>query len=375
MSPAGVRAPAADGAGILAPAAGRRMRLRGLLGDHDVDGMLVTSLTNIRYLSGFSGSNAALYVSASDPADDVIATDSRYTIQVGAEAPDLPLIIDRASVRALVAGLVPHGISRLLIEDSMSVQTHLDVRSTMRELTPVAGIIEGLRIVKDEAELASLERACAITAEAMMALFDELQVGWTEIRAARRLEQLFGELGADDRAFETIVGAGEHSAIPHHQPTSRPLAPGDLVVVDAGARFDGYHADMTRTVVVGRAEADWQAEIHDCVQRGQQAALQASIAGAEFAVIDHAARGLIADAGFGEFFGHGLGHGVGLEIHEAPMVGPRSVGRLRERTPFTLEPGIYLPGRGGVRIEDTIVVEPGGARVLTAAHRGLRAVG
>ena len=362
-------------AGAETPGAGRRIRLRELLSEHDVDGMLVTSLTNIRYLSGFSGSNAALYVSASDPADDVIATDSRYTIQVGAEAPDLPLIVDRASVRGLVGGLASHGITRLLIEDTMSVQTHDHVRSMIRGLTPVAGIVEGQRIVKDEAELSSLERACAITAAAMMALFDEMQAGWTEIRAARRLEQLFGELGAEDRAFETIVGAGEHSAIPHHQPTLRPLAHGDLVVVDAGARVEGYHADMTRTVVVGASMADWQAEIHDCVQRSQQAALDASVVGTEWAVIDGAVRGLIADAGFGGFFGHGLGHGVGLEIHEAPMIGPRSVGRLQGDTPFTLEPGIYLPGRGGVRIEDTVVVEPGGARVLTAAHRGPRVVG
>ena len=355
--------------------AGRRIRLRELLLDHDVDGMLITSLTNIRFLSGFSGSNAALYVSASDPSDDVIATDSRYTIQVGAEAPDLPLIVDRASVRGLVASLASHGITRLLIEDSMSVQTHGDVRSMIGGLTPIAGIVECQRIVKDEAEIANLERACAITAEAMMALFDEMQAGWTEVRAARRLEQLFGELGADDRAFETIVGAGEHSAIPHHQPTLRALAHGDLVVVDAGARVEGYHADMTRTVIVGGSMADWQAEIHDCVQRSQQAALDASVVGAEWAVIYAAARGHIADAGFGDFFGHGLGHGVGLEIHEVPMIGPRSVGKVGSGTPFTLEPGIYLPGRGGVRIEDTVVVEPGGARVLTAADRGLRVVG
>ncbi len=222
-----------SGQGAETPGAGRRGRLRLLLAEHDVDGILVTSLTNIRYLTGFSGSNAALYVSSADAADDVIATDSRYTIQVSVEAEDLPVIIDRASARALVASLASHGIAHLLVEDSLTVHAHDEVRSMMRDVRPVAGMVEGLRVVKDEAELACLERACAITSEAMMLLFDELRVGWTEIRAARRLEQLFGELGGDDRAFETIVGAGEHSAIPHHQPTSRPLAPGDLVVVDA----------------------------------------------------------------------------------------------------------------------------------------------
>ncbi|CAB4920381.1 unannotated protein [freshwater metagenome] len=359
----------------VASAAGRRGRLRELLAQHDLDGLLVTDLANIRYLSGFSGSNAALFVSAIDSDDDVIATDARYTIQVSAEAPDLPVILDRASIGALVASLASHGITRLLVEDSMSMQAHDLIRATMRELRSTAGMVEGLRIVKDAHELASLERACMITAAAMVALFDEMQVGWTEIQAARRLEQLFGELGADDRAFETIVGSGEHSAIPHHQPTTRQFTEGDLVVVDAGARCDGYHADMTRTVIVGRGPADWQAEIHECVKEGQAAALDASVVGAELTTIDTAARGFIADAGFGEFFGHGLGHGVGLEIHEAPWVGPRGVGRLISSTPFTLEPGIYLPGRGGVRIEDTVVVEPGGVRVLTAAHRGLRVVG
>ena len=357
------------------PAASRRGRLRDLIAERDLDGLLVTDLANIRYLSGFSGSNAVLFVSASDPEDDVIATDARYTIQVAAESPDLPVILDRASMEALVASLASHGISRLLIEESMSVQAHEGMRSTIRELHPASGFIEGLRVVKDATELASLERACAITAEAMTALFDEMRVGWTEIQAARRLEQLFGELGAEDRAFETIVGSGEHSAIPHHQPTSRQLEPGDLVVVDAGARCDGYHADMTRTVVVGRDLADWQAEIHECVEQGQRAALEASAEGAELLDIDRAARGFIADAGFGDFFGHGLGHGVGLQIHEAPWVGPRGVGRLDASTPFTLEPGIYLPGRGGVRIEDTVVVEPNGMRVLTALQRGPRVVG
>ncbi len=369
----------------LAPTSERRDRLRVLLaedglaedglGDDGLDGMLITDLANIRYLSGFSGSNAALYVSASDPEDDVIATDARYTVQVGAEAADLPVILDRASIGALIAALSLHGIARLLIEDSLSVQAHEGVRAIIREVRPVAGMVEALRVVKDATELASLERACAITAEAMAALFDEMRVGWTEIHAARRLEQLFGELGAEDRAFETIVGAGEHAAIPHHQPTTRQLAPGDLVVVDAGARCDGYHADMTRTVIVGRGPEAWQAEIHDCVEQAQRAALEASAQGVDILDIDHAARGYIATAGFGEYFGHGLGHGVGLQIHEAPWVGARGVGRLQIGTPFTLEPGIYLPGRGGVRIEDTVVVEPGGMRVLTAAERGLRVVG
>jgi Xaa-Pro aminopeptidase len=353
----------------------RRDLVRALLDEDQVDGLLVTSPPNIAYLSGFDGSNGALYVSASNGADDVIATDGRYTIQVSAQAPDLPAIIDRATVAALVRGLSGHGIVGLQVEDAMSIQLLKIVSEVIRTVIPGSGVVESLRAVKDAGELETIERACGITAAAFEQLFDEVREGWSEVQAARRLEQIFGEMGADDRAFDTIVGTGPNSAIPHHQPTMRPLSRGDLVVVDAGARVGGYHADMTRTVVVGKPAQDWQQEIHGCVRAAQAAALSRVRDGAAQLEIDAAARDHIAAAGFGDFYPHGLGHGVGLEIHEAPMIGPRSAGIIVSGTAITLEPGIYLPERGGVRIEDTVVVESGGGRVLTVADRGLMVVG
>ena len=353
----------------------RRDRIRPLIAAHGLDGLLVTSLPNIRYLCGFSGSNAVLYVSGSDAFDDVIATDGRYAVQVSEESGDLPVLLDRSTVPALAAALVTHGIAAVLVEDSITLQVHCEVRAAMREVRVEAGIVERTRILKDPGELELLGRACSITAASLTLLLDEIRVGWTEIQCARRLEQIFGELGADDRAFETIVGSGPNSAIPHHQPTARPLGVGDLVVVDAGAKCAGYHADMTRTVVVGREPEPWQSQIHQHVLTAQQAGIDAAKAGADVAGIDAAARCVIEAAGFGAFFAHGLGHGVGLEIHEAPMVGARSVGRIDIGTPITIEPGIYLPGQGGVRIEDTIVVESGGSRVLTVARRDLQVVG
>ena len=346
-----------------------------MLDEDQVDGLLITSPPNIAYLSGFDGSNGALFISATDSADDVIATDGRYTIQVATQAPDLPAIIDRATLAALVRGLSGHGIAGLQVEDVMSIHSLKTVSEVIRTVIPGSGVVESLRSVKDADEINTIERACGITAAAFEQLFDEVHEGWSEIQAARRLEQIFGEMGADDRAFETIVGSGPNSAIPHHQPTMRPLSRGDLVVVDAGARVGGYHADMTRTVVIGQPAEDWQQEIHECVRASQVAALSRVRGGAAQLEIDAAAREHIAAAGFGEFYPHGLGHGVGLEIHEAPMIGPRSAGIIVSGAAITLEPGIYLPERGGVRIEDTVMVESNGGRVLTVADRGLLVVG
>ncbi len=350
----------------------RRDRLRALLAaESDVPVLVVTSLTNIRYLSGFSGSNAVLVV-GTDPSDDLIGTDGRYVDQVAMEAPDLPIVIDRDTL-ATVLGRLPSG--PIGVEGTLSLTAADACRSTGHEPVVVAPLVERLRAVKDPDEIAALARACAITVAAVDALAREMRVGDTEVALARRLEQLFGELGAEDRAFDTIVGSGPHSAIPHHQPGTRALAAGDLLVVDAGARVSGYHADMTRTFVVAVEPEPWQAEVHAAVERAQARATTAYQPGASAREVDAVARGAIDEAGFGDRFTHGLGHGVGLDIHEAPMIGARSTGRLAVDMAITVEPGVYLPGRGGVRIEDTLIVTDAGPRILTEAPRGLRVVG
>ena len=352
--------------------ADRRDRLRAMLGaDEPGRTLLVTSLPNVEYLTGFSGSNAVVAIGP-DPAEDRIGTDGRYVDQVAAESPGLPTLIDRDTLRAIVVAL---GDRPLAVEGSLSIADLVTVRTNGREPVMVLPLVETLRSVKDEHEQGFLARACAITAQAFEALADEMRPGQSERTLARRLEQLFGEFGADDRSFETIVGSGPNSAIPHHQPGERRLEVGDLVVVDAGALVAGYHADMTRTYVVGTEPEEWQAEIHGLVEDAQAAATAAYVPLARTPEVDAAARSRVEAAGFGERFDHGLGHGVGLQIHEAPMIGPRSTGTLVADMVITVEPGVYLPGRGGVRIEDTLVVTDAGPRILTEAPRGLRVVG
>ncbi|MED6331620.1 MAG: M24 family metallopeptidase, partial [Actinomycetota bacterium] len=203
---------------------------------------------------------------------------------------------------------------------------------------------------------------------------DTIAVGDREADIARRLEAAFAEWGADDRAFVTIVASGENSALPHHRAGDHQLATGDLLVIDCGAKVDGYHADMTRTFVVGAEPSEWQHEIHSLVLQAQQAARDAVAPEVVAGDIDAAAREPITHAGFGEAFAHGTGHGVGLEIHEQPMLSARSSAVLPENAVVTVEPGIYLPGRGGVRIEDTVVVAHA-PQVLTEMQRGLTRVG
>jgi len=349
----------------------RRDRLKELLRESMPGRVLVlTDLSNVRYLSGFSGSNAVLVV---DPdGDDLMATDGRYRDQVAAQSPDLAVLIDRDT---LTAAVQLQARRPLAVEGSLAIAEADGLRTGVQDIVVASPLVEGLRARKDAAELAALATACSITVQAIAALAGEMRPGVSELALARRLEQLFGELGAEDRAFQTIVGSGPNSAVPHHEPGRRLLAPGDLVVVDAGSRVDGYHADMTRTFVVGDAVEAWQEEIHSLVLAAQSSATDGYRKGAELPAVDALARDVIADAGFGEQFGHGLGHGVGLQIHEAPMIGARAAGTLEATMAITVEPGIYLTGRGGVRIEDTLVVTDAGPHVLTEAPRGLVAVG
>jgi Xaa-Pro aminopeptidase len=349
----------------------RRDRVRALLtAELGSDVLLVTHPPNIQYLTGFSGSNAVLALAADGA--DIFGTDGRYVIQAAAQVPDLVPLVDRDTLR-VVAATVGSGRA-VAVESTATLAQGAIVDAACGAFAVADGLVERLRAVKDDDELAALERACAITSEAIEALADEMRVGSREVDLARRLEQLFGELGADDRSFETIVGSGPNSAIGHHEPGPRRLEAGDLVVVDAGALVDGYHADMTRTFVVGEPAA-WQVDLHDLVLRAQTAAWARYRDAASLPTVDSAARDLVADAGHAEHFDHGLGHGVGLEIHEPPFVGPRATGSMGAGMAITVEPGVYLPGRGGVRIEDTLVVTHADPRALTPAARGLRVVG
>lgn len=321
--------------------------------------MLVTDLVNVRYLSGFTGSNAALLVFADDR-DPVLATDGRYRTQAAQQAPDLEVAMERACGRHLAGRAASAGVQRLGFESHVVTVDGFDAlagEAGGTELVRASQMVEALREIKDAGEVALLRLACEAADGALIDLVERggLRPGRTEREVGRELEALMLDHGADGVSFETIVAAGANSAIPHHRPTDAALAVGDFVKIDFGALVGGYHSDMTRTFVLGKA-AGWQREIYQLVAAAQQAGREALQGGAALAEVDAAARHVIADAGHGEHFGHGLGHGVGLEIHEAPGINATAAGTLLAGSVVTVEPGVYLPDRGGVRIEDTLVV-------------------
>ena len=356
----------------MSESADRRDRARVAFSTSGVRGpVLVTSAANIRYLTGFSGSNAVLLL-GTEPDEDLIGTDGRYADQVAEESADLPAEIDRATVAA-VAGHVSGSV--LGVETSATLAVVESIRALGLQPIAAPDVVEALRAVKEEGELALIERACQVTSLALEALIPEIRPHVTERYLARRLETLFSDGGGEDRAFPTIVASGRNSAIPHHQTDDTRLEPGDLVVIDAGARVQGYHADMTRTFVVGRSPTAEQEDMHAAVVQAHAAGVAACLPGRAAVTIDAAARLVLRERGLEDRFTHGLGHGVGLEIHEAPAVSSRATGTIQANMTITVEPGVYLPGQGGVRIEDTLVVADAGPRALTTGGTGLRVVG
>ena len=346
----------------------RRSRLGEALPADFPEVFVTRDLASVRYLTGFSGSHATVVIGA----DEVhLVTDGRYREQADNESPDVAAVIDRDVVRAL-RGLCSG--REIALDDRTPVGLAQQLNEAGLAVRAVADPVAPLRMVKDAQEIDALSRAGGITARALEQVADTIAVGDSEADVARRLEAALAKWGAEDRAFPTIVASGENSALPHHRAGDRPLAKGDLLVIDCGAKVDGYHADMTRTFVVGAPPNEWQHEIHSLVLRAQEAARDAVAPEAVAGDIDAAARETITHAGFGEAFAHGTGHGVGLEIHEQPMLSVRSSAVLPEHAVVTVEPGIYLPGRGGVRIEDTVVVAHA-LQVLTDVKRGLTRVG
>jgi Xaa-Pro aminopeptidase len=360
--------------------ADRRDALRAVAAERGLDAVLVTNLLNVRYLTGFTGSNGALLV-RTDGAD-LFGTDGRYTTQAGTQVPDVELLVDRATVSALARAAVRRGVGRLGFEshdltvDGLAalekVLADAAAGDTVPELASVRRAVEAQRAIKDDGEIEALRRACAVADQALAELAAEgaLRPGRTELRIGRELDARMLVLGAEAPSFETIVATGANSAIPHHRPDATELRDGDFLKLDFGATVDGYHSDMTRTVVLGQA-ADWQREIYELVAAAQAAGRAALAVGADVVAVDAAAREVIAAAGHGDHFTHGLGHGVGLEIHEAPGIGPLGAGRLAAGMAVTVEPGVYLPGHGGVRIEDTLIVTDDAPELLTLTSKEL----
>jgi len=363
-------------AGDLPPmdVASRVGRVRERLDDAGCDALVVTNLTNVRYLTGFTGSAAVVLVTG----DEVLfVSDGRYRDQsaeeLSAAGVDARIEIVPADPDGVVAAAAHDaGVGRLGLEAG-SV-TWSQQRRWAEELfdggtlVPTAGVVEELRLVKDHGEAVRIRAACAIADEALAKVRGRLLDGPTESEFALELDQAMRAMGAADVSFETIVASGQNGAKPHHRPGARTIREGDLVVLDFGALVDGYHSDMTRTVAVGDVGEE-RRRMLEVVLAAQDAGVRAVRAGVEAAEVDRACRDVIEDAGWADAFLHGTGHGVGLDIHEEPRVSGRSTATLVAGHVVTVEPGVYLPELGGVRIEDTVLVADGGCDRLTLAPK------
>ena len=329
--------------------------------------LLVSNLVNVRYLVGFESSNAALVV---EPDQVRLFSDFRYA-ELGRAVEGVEFVETKRSLYAALGELLEGRIG--FEAEDLTYGRWETLSAGGVELVPRRGLVEELRAVKDDAELEAVRRAAALTSEAYARFADERFAGRTERELAWRLDELFHELGAEAPAFETIVASGPNSARPHARPSDRKVGAGETIVVDAGVRLDGYCSDCTRTFSTGSLPEQLQKAYAVCLE-AQLAGLDAVRAGATGVAVDGAARRLIDEAGFGEAFGHGLGHGVGLDVHEAPRLAKESGDTLAAANVVTVEPGIYLEGLGGIRIEDLVIVGEDGPEITTGFTKDLMSV-
>lgn len=344
----------------------------GLTAAH-VDALLVTGLANVRYLTGFSGSSALLLVT---PRESLLITDFRYQTQAADEVGDVARVF--IEPQSLWSGLWQQltqlgGVQVIGFESAHLL--HRDFQRLMEagarwQWRPTLDLVETLRERKDPNEVMLIERAAGVAIRALERTLAQVRVGMSELQVAGVLERALRDEGSEGFPFPSIVACGPRSALPHARASSTKIRDGDILLMDFGAEVEGYCADITRTVVVGRA-TDEQREVYDVVRKANEQASQEIRAGMTGRDADAIARGYIERRGFGELFGHGLGHGVGLEVHEAPRLARTADGALAEGAVVTIEPGVYRPGWGGVRIEDDVVLDPAGPRILTRFTREL----
>ncbi|MCD5390500.1 Xaa-Pro peptidase family protein [candidate division NPL-UPA2 bacterium] len=343
----------------------RRMKKEG------IEALLITNLENLRYLSGFSATAGALLVT---DRERILITDFRYLRQAKEEAGNFKLIrMEDSLTEALARLLKKIDIRKLSFEeDSITFHQYRALKAKLKgiKLIPVKGMVENLRAIKTRSEIALLGRAAEIADRAFGHILRELRPGLEEREVAAQLEYLMRRLGAERSAFDTIVASGHRSSLPHAKPLRKKMNEGEIILIDMGAVYQGYHSDLTRTVVLGRIRAK-QRKIYETVLKAQRRAIKHIRPEVKASSIDRVARDLIQRAGYGKYFGHGLGHGLGMSIHEEPGLRANNERLLQKGMVFTVEPAIYLPGWGGVRIEDVVVVTEDGCRVLSQAPKGL----
>lgn len=353
----------------------RADRVAARLAERELDFLLVTDLVNVRYLTGFTGTNGLALVG---PDTRRFVTDSRYVERARAETGGFDIEPAERELRAALEAGWPDGPVRLGFEDQhVSVRGHAQLRETLPErveLVAAGGLVEAERAVKEASEVATIRAAAALVDDIYAWLLERGVVGRTEREVALEIEQEMRARGAEGPSFPSIVAAAENGALPHATPRDVPIPAGTLVTLDIGARVDGYCSDCTRTWATGELPDDLAA-LYDTVLRAQEAALAAVRPGPEGREVDAVARDIIDAAGHAEHFGHGLGHGVGMDVHEAPRLARTAEARLVAGNVVTVEPGIYVPGRGGARIEDLVVVTADGHDVLSATPKALTSVG
>ena len=350
--------------------------LRGKLSSILPDTLWIIKPENRRYLSGFKAGDPQLTESSGslliNEANSLLITDSRYIIEARKESIDFDVV----TIKNGFMEEFPYLLSRIgaiklgFEEDYLTWDLHRQLTKKLKEkslpvrMTPLKGLVDRMREVKDSYEIKTMAASAGLMSKILAEVIDDMKPGRTEAEIAWQIEGMAREAGAEDLAFPSIVASGPNSALPHAVPTKRKIRSGEPVILDVGVKLDGYSCDMTRTVFLGTAPPKFK-KIYRIVRRAQLAALEKIRPGIESTVPDSAARELIADAGFGDCFRHALGHGVGMATHEDPRLGPRKPVILQEGMVVTVEPGIYIPGRGGVRLEEMVVIEKGGPRILT----------
>ncbi len=354
---------------------GRLSGLRRVMNQHQLDALLITNPSNIRYLSGFAGSNGRVVVTASDA---VLVTDRRYEERAGEELAAAKVYAGGDFSIEISPGTGLDAIETCLLDAeaigleadhlTWSIAEQLQNRLGASRTESTTGLVEGLRELKSEAEIALIRAAAAIADEALSTVISAGLVGKTERAIKNHLDQTALEIGADGPSFDTIVASGPLAARPHHEAGDRVIGNGDLVIIDFGAEVGGYRSDMTRTFI-SQADSDQTRLMLEAVEQAQAAGLAAAGPGIAASAIDAACREVLEGFGLAEFFTHGTGHGVGLDIHEAPSVSASSTATLAPGHVITVEPGVYIPDVGGVRWEDTLVITSTGSDALTQSPK------
>ena len=340
----------------------RVLRLRRKL--KDFNALLVSTSKNVRYLTGFTGSAGYVLIR---PEGDLFVTDFRYREQSESEVPDMEVLIEaRGMTEAIKALTRGRKMKKLGIEPSISFALYSELKSARLHPHTMDDAIERMRMQKDKEELLEIKEAVRRAEDAFVHIKPHIRAGRTERSIALRLERRMKELGSGETPFPIIVASGANSSKPHAGASEKKLKKGDLVTIDWGAEAGGYCSDMTRTfLLAGGKDLAKKKRIYSLVKRANKRGMKSLRAGVRLKAVDSAARRVISDAGFGQYFGHGLGHGVGLDVHEGPRLSPKGKGCVRQGMVLTIEPGIYLPGIGGVRIEDMVFVTNNSKQVLT----------